>query len=196
MKAYSIGDSHSDFSFRNVLEHRYSIAPMTMHRVRRDKINFLEVFKNMGVDVPYDSFVIFCFGEIDVRCHIFNQINLGNLTEDEIIKNLATDYISHINTQKSFFEKVGILSVTPPSTNINGKGNNDFPFTGSDKERSRYTTKLNHFLKTLCQENNVKFIDAYKYYADENGMLMSSMSDGSVHIGNTTYIKIEFLKHI
>ena len=196
MKIYTIGDSHSDFSFRDIVETRFNIAPMTMHRVRRDKINFLEILKKVDVNISYNSFVIFCFGEIDVRCHIFNQIKLGNLTEDEIINNLTTDYVSHIKTQNEFFEKIGILSITPTSTNINGKGNRRYPYVGSDEERVIYTIKTNSILKKLCEENDITFIDTYKHYADENGMLLRHMSDGSVHIGNTTHVKTELEKHI
>jgi hypothetical protein len=196
MKIYTIGDSHSDFSFRNIIEDRHNIAPMTMHKVRRDKINFYDIFKSRNVDISYNSFVIFCFGEIDIRCHIFNQIQLNDLTEDEIINSLIIDYVNHIKSQKIFFEKIGILSITPPSKKNRNIENINFPFLGLDEDRSRYTIKANSILKELCKENDINFIDIYQYYADENGMLINHMSDGSVHIGNTVYVKNELKKHI
>lgn len=200
MKLYSIGDSHADHSFRNVIKEeaeRVSIGPVTMNKVRRDKIDFLELYKEhrdvekFGYKKEFekDSCAIFCFGEIDVRCHIHNQIQSQNKRENDVIKELVLEFVNHIENQKNIFKEVAILSVTPPGSILWASQNNNFPFIGSDFDRSRYTIKMNNFLKKYCEEKDVSFIDVYKSYSDNKGMLIRELSDGGVHIGNTVHVE-------
>ena len=195
MKIYSIGDSHADFSFRNIIKDencRVNLGPITMHRIRRDKADFLELYKkHRDKDFDKDSFVIFCFGEIDVRCHINNQIISQQKKENQIIKELVLDFVNHIKEQKNIFKEVGILSITPPGSILWAAQNNEFPFIGSDFERSRYTIKMNSMLKKLCEYNGIHFIDVYSEYSDNKGMLLRNLSDGGVHIGMTSYVEKE-----
>jgi hypothetical protein len=198
MKIYTIGDSHADFSFREIIsidENRNNIGPITMHRVRRDKMDFFKIFQERNIDVSVDSFVIFSFGEIDMRCHIYNQVNIENAQEGEVIYSLINEYTDHIKSQNSFFKKIGILSITPPGCIDWSASNAEYPFLGSDQERSRYTLKSNNILKEMCLQKNISFIDVYDAYSDEKGMLLQHLSDGSVHIGNTTYVSEELKKH-
>jgi hypothetical protein len=55
---------------------------MTMYEASRHKI-----FYRLGIRpeslIPKDGLWIFCFGEIDVRCLIYNQIHQKKREEDE-----------------------------------------------------------------------------------------------------------------
>ncbi|GIV44035.1 MAG: hypothetical protein KatS3mg035_1158 [Bacteroidia bacterium] len=196
---YSFGDSHADFSFRGIIEDplkRINFGPITMHRVRRDKINFLELYKHQfKKDVPKNSTVFFCFGEIDVRCHVKNQTEEQKRSAEEIIDNLVGDYIEHIKTQKQFFDRIGVLSITPPACISWAFGNSQYPFVGSNEERVLYTKTANSLLKEKCRDNNIMFLDVFNDYADENGLLTSEVSNDGVHIKNTNFVK-EKLKQL
>jgi len=195
MKNYTIGDSHADYSFRGIIEDRVNIGAKTMHGVRKDKIDFNKILNERFNNINYDSFVIFCFGEIDMRCHIYNHIKEGS-KESDVIEELVNDFVNHIKEQKKFFNRIGILSITPPASSSWTAPNYEYPFRGTDQDRARYTIVANSFLKEACLKNNIDFIDVYNYYSDENGILLKHFSDGSVHIGNTIYVLEELRRHI
>ena len=71
---YIYGDSHGGFSFKNLkLDHKNCICnSITMFRIGRDNhiINF-----NKDIIMNKNDIVILCYGEIDCRCHIQQQIN-------------------------------------------------------------------------------------------------------------------------
>ena len=82
---YIYGDSHAYFSFNNLkLRHmqlfQYSV---TMHRITRD--NTIINFHNSHLG--YQNIFCLVYGEIDVRCHIGKQCNLGR-DELDICKTL------------------------------------------------------------------------------------------------------------
>jgi hypothetical protein len=61
--------------------------------------------------------------------------------------------------------------------------------------QSTFLKDENNILKEMCLQKNISFIDVYDAYSDEKGMLLQHLSDGSVHIGNTTYVSEELKKH-
>lgn len=87
---YVFGDSHASFCFREretIVEndfltyfhepshtqypiHITSFIGVTMHRVGRDSLSFLNI-KQRGV--KNGDVVVYVFGEVDVRCHIGKQ---------------------------------------------------------------------------------------------------------------------------
>jgi hypothetical protein len=76
MVIHAIGDSHVKLNFggdpRIVVHH---LGPVTMRAVSKDGRNNISL-KELGI-VDGDS-VIWCFGEIDVRCHIIRQRDILN----------------------------------------------------------------------------------------------------------------------
>ena len=99
MKIYSIGDSHSIlYDKSELVENYFWLGGMTMHRVGTRFINFSGVECDpLGCgkevkSVPTDGIVLACFGEIDVRHHVFKQVCLGR-NEDEILCTLVSNYI-------------------------------------------------------------------------------------------------------
>jgi hypothetical protein len=69
------GDSHvSEFSnIPGCLLHY--VGPITMHRIGRDGLNFLDM---TSYGVQENEVAIFVFGEIDCRCHIGKQRDKQN----------------------------------------------------------------------------------------------------------------------
>ena len=179
-----IGDSHS-LMFQNIegciIHH---VGPITMHRIGRDGINI----KNYGV--RENDFVVFTFGEIDVRCHIGIQRDKQNRAVEEIIETLAQNILLSILQNNRQFTNIHFLicSVVPPT---NAHYNPQFPFYGTLVDRIMLTKKLNRNLKSKCESRNVGFLDIYDFYSLENGELNPAMSDGIIHIHSSSNDKIK-----
>jgi hypothetical protein len=197
------GDSHAQYSFRNLeLPHtnlcEYSI---TMHRVGRDNIianfNKDEVLQNNNI-------LVFVYGEIDCRCHIQKQINLGN-DEDTVIKELVTNYFTTIKNNvikdNLYNFKVIIVGVIPPVKQTDyemsrGPLPDDFPFpfVGTDEDRVRFNNKVNKLLEDLSNNNGCIYFNPYtKHYTRPCGTLKFELSDGSVHLANNSFFLEEFI---
>ena len=183
-----IGDSHFraiDVCFFHCPNYYYKHSPMSMHQVSNHKI-FYQLGVNSESLIPKNGLWIFCFGEIDVRCLIYNQIHEKKRQEDEVINTLVDNYIDNC---LSVYSEIGIMSVVPPSRHDPEKNNVNFPFIGSDKDRSRYTCKLNSRLEEKCKEKNLLYINIYDAYKDSEGFLSREYSDGDVHIEDKSKVK-------
>ncbi len=179
---FSIGDSHSGFNFNNIPEVTpIGLGPITMYRVGRDRMEFKELSPG--------CIAIFCFGEIDVRTQLVNHTD--DNTEDEVIKRLASSYIDTIILQRERDIIPVIMGITPPC-----KSTPLTPTSGTDEQRSRYGRKLNDYLKSICLEKGLHFLDIYDYYVDKDGNLIFELSDKANHIWNTKYVEEVFYKFL
>lgn len=196
MTIIAFGDSHASNTFKSVadvvIEKRQSPG-LTMHKVGRDGLNFHNYMK-------IGDTIIYCCGEIDVRCHIKKQINLRR-EKEEIINTLSEKYVNSIINRdqcdlknKIKIERI-IMSVVPPCIFKNIRDNPDYPCIGTDEERVEYTVLLNQKLKFLCEKNDIMFLDVYSLYRDENGSMRSDMSKDGVHISNCDFV-VEYLKSL
>lgn len=195
-KAYCLGDSHAN-TYSGIFENLRCVAfgPNTMYRIASSGIDkMLEVLVNdntIDTSVFYtkDCLFILAYGEIDVRCHINNQIKIHGREENEVIDSLANLYIDRIVTiREEYGNTLAIMSVVPPMKIENEENkvyhSESFPFIGSDNERRDYTIKLNKILKEKSQANDIIFLDVYSDYVTDDGFLIKEYSDNNVHILN------------
>jgi hypothetical protein len=187
---YIFGDSHGEFSFKNLdLPHinckEYGI---TMNRIGRDNriINFDNNYNN------YQNIFVLVYGEIDCRNHIKKQINYGRKTE-EVCHTLVSKYFETIKNNIIKY-KIIIITAVIPATNEEkyNTNNNDFPFLGSNIERKIYREKINEYIKLFCNQNNFIYFDPYDKYIDTDGLLNYELSDKNVHIGDSKFILENF----
>ncbi len=187
---YFYGDSHAIFSFKGLnIQHINRYEPsITMFRIGRDNIiiNY--------VHTVHDNNSVICigYGEVDCRCHIQRQINLGH-SEDNVINSLVNNYFKTIRNNVRIYKAVIIIGIIPPTRqleyeSIHGPIRHEFPFVGSDEDRVRFTNKMNARIKTHCEEAGYKYFNPYEYYTREDGTLKYELSDQCVHIGNTTHV--------
>jgi hypothetical protein len=191
---YIYGDSHAQFSFTGltlpfVYRYEYSV---TMHRIGRDNIivNFNSNEHNEN------SILCFAYGEVDCRCHVQRQINAGR-NEDEVIKELATNYFNTLKHNIKQHKYVVIVGVIPPTKRIDyeslhGPMTHAFPFVGTDADRVRYTAKLNELLEAGCKEHGYIYFNPYKPYTRDDGTLKYELSDKLVHVGDTSMVLTQF----
>ena len=188
------GDSHTDRSFKNIkIPHRnYYQISITMFRIGRDNIiiNFDSNHHNI------DSILCFVYGEVDCRCHIKRQVNMGR-NEDDIINELVNNYFKTIKNNIIYYKKVIVVGVIPPTMqseyeNIHGPITHEFPFVGTDEDRVRYTMKVNKLLEELCNSNEYIYFNPYSYYTRDDGTLKFELSDTCGHLGNNSYFLEKF----
>lgn len=188
---HTYGDSHSMFGWRDVNITRVTInhlGPKLMYSFGRDN----SVIVNSNVLQSGHS-VVFCFGEIDCRCHVHKYVNKDNKNFEDIIDNITSLYVQTVNknvfSYKNHNVKTYIYSVPPPIKRANGTENIEFPFLGTDYERLSYHRYMNESLRQKCIENDLLFFDVYSCYSDSEGFLISGYSDGICHIKNPIYIE-------
>ena len=199
---YIYGDSHANLSFKNlnINNKNYHQNNVTMFRIGRDNIiiNF-----NKDQVIKENNIIILDYGEIDCRCHIQRQINIGN-NEDDVINDIVNKYFITINNNINKEEiiinnlKIIIIGIIPPTKqndyeNIHGPITNEYPFIGKDEDRVRYTNKMNKLLEELSKENNYIYFNPYKYYTREDGTLKYELSDITVHLGDNSYFLEKFI---
>lgn len=179
-KIYAIGDSHAAYTFRDIpITTVYHVGPVTMHRIGRDKPLFSDL------NIPKDGIWIFCFGEIDVRCHVHKQSQTRN--EMDVLRDLALRYEQALLAQNH--SNIAILGVVPPTRYHPDNENPEYPVKGSDEDRLRYTTILNQMLYQICLKNEWHFLHLNPFYQDKQGFMQSSLSDGTVHIGDNSRVE-------
>jgi hypothetical protein len=186
MVIHTFGDSHCyngwDWVSNCQIHH---LGPKLCFSIGRDGINIKD-----GYNVNNGDTVIFCFGEIDCRCHIHKHITESNSFK-QIIDTIVTNYFIQIKTATDIFEnlKVVIYNVVPPIQKHNTVENSVYPYLGTDEERKAYVLYFNEKIKQKCAEYNFVFFDVYNNYIDNNGYLNKSLSDDNVHIRDGAHIK-------
>jgi hypothetical protein len=192
MSIHTVGDSHSYSGWSGIINHH--IGPYLCYTFGKKKLNMFNI-KQFGI--KDGDTLIFCFGEIDCRCHIHKHIT-NTRSYQMIINDLVNEYFeaikAHITTSGIRFKHVCVYNVVPPVQKWNTCENIDYPFLGTDEERKQYALYFNQRLKQKCLEYGYVFFDIYDKYTDANGFLNKELSDDNVHIKNGVYI-LEFIKN-
>jgi hypothetical protein len=170
---YTIGDSHCWHGWLKVPGViTKTSGPMLMHSIGLSNAIIIN-------DIPKDSLVIFCWGEIDCRCHV-HKYQPWEETIDTLVKN----YLNILRLNAKVNKNIAIFNVVPPPRRKNAHENASFPFLGSDDERLSYVKYMNNKLS----ESEFIFIDVYDKYCDSEGFMNMKLSDGHVHIAEEKYL--------
>jgi hypothetical protein len=186
MIIHTFGDSHSYFGWEGIQNvNIHHLGPKLCFSIGRDGFNIKDEYNVNNGDT-----VIFCFGEIDCRCHVHKYIT-ENIDYKQIIDNIVNNYFVKIKSAIDIFSnlKTVIYNVVPPVQKHNTGENPEYPYLGTDEERKAYVLYFNDKLRQKCIEYNFLFFDIYDKYIDSNGFLNKSLSDGNVHIRNGIYLK-------
>lgn len=196
MSIHTIGDSHSysGWDRNQIINHH--LGPILCYSFGNEKLSRCDI---QNYNMNDDDTIIFCFGEIDCRCHIHKHIT-DKISYTDIIDKIVTNYFEAIQlniiTSKIKFKNICVYNVVPPIQIYNTLENREYPFLGTDIERQQYVLYFNKKLKEKCIEYNYIFFDIYDKYIDQNGFLRKDLSDNHVHISNGTYITEFIQEHI
>ncbi len=190
------GDSHANRSFKNLKlpYNDFHSNSITMFRIGRD--NIIINFRKQMINT--DDIIVMVYGEVDCRCHIQRQVDLGK-NEDDVIHELVTKYVNTIKTNTIYLDvKIIIVGVIPPVKrndyeSIYGPILHAFPFVGSDENRVIYTNKVNKLLEEFSNAYNYIFFSPYSYYTREDGTLKFELSDSTCHLGDNSVFLEKFV---
>lgn len=192
MSIHTFGDSHSRFGWPEDVKCNH-ISSILCYSFGKQKLDRVDI---RNYDIKENDSIIFCFGEIDCRCHIHKHIS-ETMTYKNIIDEIVDHYFEaiklNVDISQIKFRNICVYNVVPPIQKHRIEENPEVPFLGTDEERKQYTTCFNEKLKEKCLEYGYIFFDVYDKYLDENKFLNMELSDGIVHIKNGIYID-EFIK--
>ena len=194
MKTHTFGDSHSVYGWNTVwgIDMHY-LGSRLCYSIGNDA-SF--TISNPEYDVQNGDIVIFVFGEIDVRTHIFKYVN-ETTTYQQVIDKIIHNYFETVKRVTDNFDKLHICvyNIVPPVRKEDSMDNMAFPFRGTNEERKGYALYFNQKLKEKCDESGCIFFDVYDKYTDESGYMNKSLGDGNIHIRDGKYIG-EFLGNL
>ncbi len=178
---HCIGDSHASiFSGSDTMQpewpnrshdllpffRSYRIGPATAYNIET-KRNIIDEIINSSVNLDKD-YVAFCFGEVDCRAHLKKQIDLQKRETKDIVLECVSRYFKTI----LHYSNLGVKSIAWGPVASHGKEN---PYTtgpsfGTDEERNKITQLFNEMLKSMCDEEGIKFLTAfYEMTTESNG---------------------------
>ena len=195
MPIHTIGDSHSGNGWRGIIQHW--LGPILCYSFGKEKLGRCDIRK---FNIKNGDTVVFCFGEIDCRCHIHKHIT-ESVTYKDIINNIVANYFEAIKLNVDILpsqiklNKVCVYNVVPTVKKENKWESPEFPYLGTDEERKSYILYFNEKLKEKCAEYGYVFFDVYDKYVDAEGYLREDLSDGNVHIRDGIHISKFIYEH-
>lgn len=176
---HCIGDSHSAvFSGKEEMQpiwpqrsddrtpffKSYRIGPATAYQLET-KIPVIDEIIHLNVNVDTD-YVLFCFGEVDVRAHLIKQMELQNKTVYEIVKECVDRYFKVLLRYKEAGIKV--IAWGPIASWHESKKYIGGPSFGTCLERNIVTEEFNNYLEEVCTKNDIGFVSIFYKMIDEN----------------------------
>ena len=105
MNIHTFGDSHARYGFcNNPLINTHDISSSLCYSFGRDKLNRLNI---TNFNVKENDMVIFCFGEVDCRCHIHKYIT-NYISYTNIIDEIINNYFIAINLNVKQYNKLHV----------------------------------------------------------------------------------------
>lgn len=169
----------SDNALKNIRCKIHYLGAITMHRVGRDKLNFLDWRK---YDIKNNDIVIYVFGEIDIRCHIGKQRDLLKRDLTEVMDTLMYKYMESILENKKNFPHTKIIVFTPPPPG--NSYNPSFPKYGAIEDRIHITNYFCKLLKQRCYDNQIYCFDLYDLLKDPSGRISFMYTVDDCHINH------------
>lgn len=184
MVLHTFGDSHCTIGWAGISVFVHHLGAKLCFSVGRDGIDIT------GTNVNNGDTVVFCFGEIDCRCHIHKHVS-ARTSYKQIIDTIVDRYFIQIKLAVDKFEnlKTVVYNVVPPVQQDKTPDDPEYPFIGTDEERKSYVLYFNEKLQEKCDEYKYVFLNIYDSYVDNNGYLEKSLSDGRVHISDSFHLK-------
>jgi hypothetical protein len=153
---YIIGDSHAEGLSAGT--HTCVVGGATAYSLLREDsyTHSKRIFGNFLKEVPKESWLVLCFGEVDCRHHINRFPDKIKATKDAVKK-----YFEFIDTLKDFSIVIWCPvpnregEATPKQLKKHGK----YPMTGTYIERLYTTRYFNLLVKTEASKRRIPIID-------------------------------------
>ena len=146
--------------------------------------------------IPLGNKVLFCFGEIDCRAHLFKQSEIQKRDIHEIIRECVDRYFSVIkDTKKKGFDVI-VWNVIPSGI-TDDTLEYEYPFYGTNIERNKVSKYFNEYLKQKLEKLNITFIDIFDKLVFKNFETKDSYYFDGIHLSQKAmpYFLNELLKN-
>lgn len=151
----------------------YRIGPATAYQLE-SKIPIIDNILHSCVSRE-DDYLLFCFGEVDIRAHLVKQAELQNLPIEQIVEECVDRYFRVILYYKEQGYKTlawgPIASFHPSRPYIGG------PSFGTCKERNTATQLFNERLELRCNQYQVGFVTIFDKMIDSEGITVLGYLD-------------------
>ena len=167
-KIYCFGDSHCNIfrekntPFIDIFE-VYHVGPALAYSLCKEgtKTGAREKILDKLLDIPKDNYLMFCFGEIDCRLHLFKQSNLQKKTIKRVIYKCVKRYISFLKEIKNKGYRVIVFGPIATTWTRKHLYNQSRSIVGTEEERNKITLEFNECLGNKCEEENIIFISIF-----------------------------------
>jgi len=180
-KIHVIGDSYSqrfegDVFINHFLQGATAYNLINNNSSTQSKKKLFNIIFNLNKN---DN-IMLCFGEIDIKSHIFKHLSEYKDLNDAIEKcvNNYTQCIEEILYLG--YKNLIVFGVVP--TTPKWEANNHTIF-GTEEERNKATEYFNVLLEQFCKKNNIKFVSIFYYLINEGyKSIAKSYQEDMVHI--------------
>jgi hypothetical protein len=149
------------------------VGPATAYNLGK-KIKLLNKVLNRTLYFSQD-YVMFCFGEVDIRAHLIKQSKLQNSDLELIVKDCVDRYISAI-MKVTPFRPIN-KAIFAPIASWTEEKPYDGPSFGTNLERNNTTKIFNKHLEKACIKKDIKFISIFEDMLNEDGSTNSTYLD-------------------
>jgi lysophospholipase L1-like esterase len=189
----AIGDSHCKFWSGNdaVFERDRIPGVVTCHvgpalawnliRPRaqtRGGRTVMRVLRDLAAQ-SYDGWVLFCFGEIDLRAHVLKHLDVGaNLAE------LVKRYMAFVMVARRCHARIALWG--PGASQPEGSSDNpDFPSVGSEHARNEATARFTALLAERARAAGVPMLSLLPLLVDERGLSRREFLYDGCHVSQS-----------
>jgi len=161
-----IGDSHARFFGHLELSILYTDAgPTAKGSNYNSKVN-------EWIIARADNYIIFSFGEIDIRSHISKACILNSILDEEKMKvevnSVISEYMKLIDKAVELTHNKVIIYL-PIASGLNLRTDiNAYPWYGTNIQRNIITQNFNNKLIQLLNSKSIRYISLFEDMIDEN----------------------------
>lgn len=203
---YCIGDSHvSFFSGKDKIQplwpkpsddvlpyfKTFRLGPILAHSLSKygstmkgRELLFVLLDRGISVserEIPPESKVLLCFGEIDCRAHLSKQAQRQKREVSSVVSESVERYFSAILEVDNLGYDILVWNVIPSTKSIM-RNTNNFPTLGTCAERNHISQLFNSYLETLCNFHDIKFISIFDDLVDKNGLTRMEYYKDQIHL--------------
>jgi hypothetical protein len=147
-------------------------------------------------EIPPESKLLLCFGEIDCRAHLLKQAEIQKRDITAVVEECVKRYFSVISEIKELGYETLVWNVIPTSRHDHIP-NREFPVYGTCLERNHVTRLFNNCLSDICSSTGVEFISIFDELVDEQGLTREEYYFDYIHLSQKAMpLVIEKVKEI
>lgn len=145
-----------------------------------------KIFELLNI-IPQKSILLFCFGEIDIRCHLIKQSKKQSIPLSLLVEECVNRYLVFVKEVKQMGFEVILLGPIPTTNTFDP----DYPYFGTMEERNSCTKLFNGILQKKSIQFEIDYICINKYLVDHNGQTKTEFFFDTIHLSK---LSIPFVK--